>query len=139
MQLWKFDLGSKRITRETTPASATAAHTDLRSDTLYLASGAQIVPMHTGVLATGKWRSRELKLPSGKYYGFAWVRVNGDFAEGATVKLFAEGALVYTTPTITNGTPQRLPAGKARAWSIEIESKDRVTSLVVAGTAEELV
>lgn len=114
----------------------TAAYTDLLTDSLYTVAGGAIVPYTSGATDTAVWRSKRLVLVD--YPGFGWLRVNGQISTGVIVRLYAEGVLFYTTPSITNRNPVRLPAGKYRRWEIEMESKDRVTSLVIATTVEEL-
>lgn len=137
---YKFDIAGKRISTDTSMAGTPdALFADLATDTLYAAVGTEVQPMHGGVLAAATWRSRVIKDPFGLPTGFSWLRMNGALSAGAVVKLFADGALVYTTPTISNGEPRRLPAIMARAWEVEVSGTARVTSLVMSDTTEGLL
>lgn len=139
MKVWRFDLESKRISTDTVPTSGTAAYSDLLTDTLYVVSGATVLGMHMGAKSVGKWRGKPIKLPSGNHLGFAWLRLNGALSEGAVVRLYADGSLFYTTPPIVKRDPVRLPAGRFRSWEIELESKDRITSVAMGSTIGELL
>lgn len=117
----------------------TALHRDLLSDTLYGVNGAAIVAVNAGAGDSGVWRSGIVRVPGGIPTGFAWARLQGVFVDGAVLKLYADGVLVYTTPTIMNSDPVRLPDLMARSWEIELSSKDRITSLVVTDDTEALL
>lgn len=138
-QTYKFDMASKRISTDSTASAPGAVYSELLTDTLYAVIGTSITAMHAGALALGTWRSRLIKAQSGVPTGFAWIRLNGDLGAGAVVRLFADGALAYTTPTIASGEPLRLPARQARAWEVELSGLARVTSLVLADNTEALL
>jgi hypothetical protein len=70
---------------------------------------------------------------------FGWVRVNATFETGVVVRVYRDRVLTYTTPSIMSKDPVRLPPGKGKRWSFEIESADRITSFAVATTTGELV
>lgn len=135
MPLLMFDLESKRITRRPAALGATA-YTDLLTDTLYSVAETSVVPINSGALLTGKWRSPRFVLDA--YYGFAWLRLTGNFSTGAVVRLYVDGALFYTTPTILSNDPQRLPPGKHKRIELELESTDRITEMVITSTTDEL-
>jgi len=138
--IYKFDVASKRISTDNSSGTQPSAlYADLSTDTLYAAIGTTVKPMHGGALAGSVWRSKVVKAASGVPTGFAWVRLNGEMGAGSVVKLFADGALIYTTPTILNNEPQRLPDKMARAWEIELSGTDRITSLVVSDSTEGLL
>lgn len=137
--VYKFDLGSKKLSRETEPTTVNASFSDLGTDTLYVLGGTAISGLHGGAGRNGKWRSGEIKMPSGAVVGYAWGRLNGEFSTAATLRIYADGALFYTKSGIVSNEPFRLPAGRRRAWSLELESGGRITSMVVASTTEELV
>ena len=115
----------------------TAAFTDLLTDTLYIASGPAVVDFNGGTAATGLWKSKRIVIDG--YPGFGWLRVNGPTLTGVVVRIYRDGTLFYTTPSITTRNPVRLPAGRAKRWEVEMETVDRITSLVLATTVEELV
>ena len=137
--IYKFDVASKRISTDGSGATPDALFADLSTDTLYVGTGTTVKAMHAGTPAGSVWRSRMVKAPSGVPTGFAWLRVNGEFGAGSVVKLFADGTLAYTTPTITSNEPLRLPDTMARAWEIEVTGADRITSMVLSDTTEGLL
>lgn len=138
--IYKFDVASKSISKDDSAgATPDALFADLSTDTLYAVIGTAVLPMHGGSLAGSVWRSRVVKAPSGVSTGFAWLRLNGEMGAGSVVKLFADGALVYTTPTILNNEPLRVPDRMARAWEIELSGTDRITSMVLSDTTEGLL
>lgn len=114
----------------------TAAHTDLLTDTLYVAAGPGIVDFNGGAAATAVWKSKRLVIDG--YPGFGWLRVNGPALTGVVVRVYMDGALFYTTPSITTRNPVRIPHGRGKRWEVEMETSDRITSLVLATTVEEL-
>lgn len=138
--IYKFDVASRSISTDDSAASAPGAlFADLSTDTLYAVIGTAVRPMHGGVASGSIWRSRMVKAPSGVPTGFAWLRLNGLMSGGSVVKLYADGVLAYTTPTILNNDPRRLPDLMARAWEIELSGTDRITSLVVSDSTEALL
>lgn len=136
---FKFDMASKRISVDTSAPALSTLFADLSTDTLYAVTGTSVQAMHGGAGGTGVWRSRVFKAPSGVPTGFAWLRLTGDLVSGAVVKLYADGGLVYTSPSITDGEPRRLPDRMARAWEVELTGAARVTSLVAADDTEALL
>jgi hypothetical protein len=140
MQVFKFDVAGGKISRETTPTTAGAVHSDLSTDTAFVfVPGSGVLPLHSGAARPGKWRGRIIRVPSSSAVGFAWLRVNASFSAGVTVRIYGDGVLFYTTPVLMSNRPVRLPAGLRRGWEIEVESQDRVTSVAIASTTEELV
>ena len=135
MPLLMLDLESKRITTRPSALGATA-YTDLLTDTLYSVSTTSVVPINSGAVLTGLWRSARFVLDA--YYGFAWLRLTGNFSAGAVVRMYADGALVYTTPTILSADPIRLPAGRFKRVELELESADRFTNMTITSTTQEL-
>lgn len=136
--IYKFDVAGKQISTETAPSAPDALYADLKTDTLYASQGGTVKPVNGGTVNTAVWRSKVIKAPSGVPTGFSWIRANGALASGVTVKLYANGVLVYTTPPLT-GEPQRLPARMARSWEIEMTGAERVTTLVLSDNTEGLL
>jgi hypothetical protein len=131
-----FDLASRKLGRVELQADAVFA--DRITDTLYVANGTSITAVFgAGTRRTGKWKSGVLNVPEPT--GFAWLKVLGDQAAlvPVTVRWYGDGVLRYTA-TVTSITPVRLPAGEYTDHEIEIESKARVTSLVMASSTAEL-
>lgn len=138
--IYKFDVASKGISKDDSGGvTPDALFADLSTDTLYAAISTDVKPMHGGAAVGSKWRSRVVKAPSGVPTGFAWIRLNGEMGAGSVVKLYADGVLTYTTPTITSNDPLRLPDTMARAWEIELSGTDRITSMVVSDSTEGLL
>lgn len=141
---WGFTEG-KRVQLEFStgvePASGGGAdqigafYTDLLTDTLYAVDGTDIVPFISTGLRTAVWRSKKFVLPSAPTH--AWGRVNGLLTGTVIVRLYGDGILVDTT-TVDSRTPFRIPAKRARAWEIEIESTSQISSVTIASSTAEL-
>ena len=114
----------------------TAVYTDLLTDTMYFVRGVDIVPEMRGPALTGEWRSRIVVNPD--HPGFGWLRVNGDLGATAVVRVYADGALFYTSPALATRTPTRMPPGRFRKWEVEVESTARITDVILATSAAEL-
>lgn len=118
--------------------SITATFNDLLTDTLYVAIGPGVYPMLTGAPKLATWRSKVITLDN--FAGFGFLRVNGNLsAGGCVVRLYRDGVLFYTTPVITTRTPVRIPSGKARQWEVEVQSSDRIVSVEMATSLQELL
>lgn len=131
-----FDLASKKLGR--LDLTATAAYNDKLTDTLYVVNGTQILAVYGGTARrTGKWRSKRATLP--QQSALAWAMVYGDQSPAApvTLHLYGDGGLLHTA-TFTGLTPRRLPPGRWLEYEVEIESKARVTRVVLAGSTQEL-
>lgn len=112
-------------------------YTDLLTDTMYAIDGTSVVPFLSIGARTGTWRSKKIVLR--EHPPFAWLRVNGPFTYPVTVRIYADGVLWYTAPPISTREPVRLPAGRAKHWEIEVESRSDVTSVVLASNTEGLL
>ena len=131
-----FDLNTKKLGR--VDLQADAAMTELATDALFVASGAQILAVFGGsVRRSGRWKSGRMVMPAQS--GMAWLKVYGDQTADApaTLKWYGDGALRHTA-TVTSTAPQRLPMGRWLEHEIEIESAARVTRVVLAGDTQEL-
>ena len=135
MRVLRFDATARRISDLV--VDATAARQSLDADALYVASGTQLKAIDAGTRETATWRSRRFSMPNPE--GFGWAQINADFEEGVVLKLYVDGVLIYTSPTILSKEPFRLPAVKGRRWELELVSKDKVTSLEIAQAAQELM
>ncbi len=116
-------------------AEALGAHASLVLDTLFVVTGTDVVPLYTGDPVAGVWRSK--LIVQREQPGYAWLRVNGPFDDDVTVRTYVDGVL-FDTVTISDREPVRMPDGAYLRWEIELESTSRVTSVRLAGTAEEL-
>lgn len=137
MTCYRFDVVSRRVSHEAIADAATAAHAGLTTDRLFIKDGTAVKPIGDGIGATGVWRSKVFSF--GWPEGFGWAQVNGPLETGVVLRLYLDGTLAYTTPTITTSKPVRLPAKKGYHVMLEIESTDRVTGLAVAQAPTDLL
>lgn len=111
------------------------AYTDLLADEMFVVDGTTIVPFLSGATRrTGLWRSKAIVLD--EHPPFAWLAVEG-CEEGVLVRIYADGVLWFED-TLVSDDPVRLPPGQHREWQIEVESTERFSRIVLAGTAGEL-
>lgn len=131
-----FDLPSKKLGE--VDLWADAVFVDSFNDTMYVAQGTAIRAVFGAeARRTGKWKSGRQVLP--KFESLAWVQVYGDQTADAPVivRWFGDGVLRHTA-TLTDTKPQRLPAGRWVEHEVEVESKSRVTSVMLASSTGEL-
>ena len=114
--------------------SPTARHLDRATDTLYLVTGEDLVQLGAGPVETARWQSRIFVANEVPVMG--WARVDGDYP--LTLRVYGDGALVFASSPITSPEPFRLPAGRWREWSVELEGAVRGVSLGLAQSLEEL-
>ena len=132
---YALDLASGKLVKVALTASA--ARTDKYSDTLYIASGTNVIPVLSTGRMTGKWRSKLVVLP--RQEPFAWISALSDFSAPVVVRLYVDDNVSpFYTATLTSSTPQRLPPGRYKEWEIEVETTARVTEVVIASTTQEL-
>lgn len=127
------DLRSSRISTMT--IGATAAYSDLLTDTLYAVSGTSVLPLFQGAAMTGTWRSKVVV--GDRHVGFTCLKVESDFTAAVTVKMYGDGVLVHTA-TASSRAPQRLPAGRYREIEVEVTTSANVTGVVLATSMSEL-
>ncbi len=113
----------------------TAVTTELITDTMYAVASDDLFPMFDAAITTGEWKSKRFVVNG--FPAFGWGRLEGPFVS-ATMRLYADGALRYETPLITDTTPFRLPPGRCREIEIELEGTGRVTGVTLATTADEM-
>jgi hypothetical protein len=115
----------------------TALYVDKATDTLYYIDGTSIKAMFADKTSTrvGAYWTGIIQTP--KYDAMAWLQVDSTFANPVTVRWYADGALRYVATVATN-KPVRLPAGRYREHMVCIESSDRITSLTMASSTDEL-
>ena len=127
------DVLSGRIS--TMPLTASAAYSDLLTDTLYAAVDTSLIPLFAGSRTTGTWRSKRFTIPGRPAFNCA--RVESEFGASVTLKMYGDGALVHAG-TFNSLDMQRLPPGRYRDLEFEIESSAIVTGFVVATSPAEL-
>lgn len=111
-------------------------YTDLRTDTLYAVDGLEVAPLIASGVRMGTWRSGKFTFRSHPH--FAWLRLAGPAGNTATVRIYGDGALI-SSQVVQTQEPVRLPAHRARLWEVEVEGTKRLTSIVVATSAEVLI
>lgn len=133
----QLEFGTGIPTVDPTDGQIGTFYTDLRTDTLYAVDGTDIIPFIDAAepARTAVWRSRKFVLPYAPTH--AWGRVNGLLTGNVIVRLYGDGALI-STDTVSARTPFRIPAKRARAWEIEIESTSQISSATIASSAAEL-
>lgn len=129
------DLVARKIS--VSPSAGEAElYQDIRDDTLYGVVGTTVVPLLSGDLATGVYRTGVVVMDNHPH--FAWLRLEGPVT-AAVVRIYGDGVLRFTSGTISGGVPVRVPAFRAREWEVEVESDDRVTDVTLAGSTAELL
>lgn len=114
----------------------TAAHVDLKTDGLFLISGADIVQLHEGAGVSAIWRSRVFVLDAQP--SFSWIRVEGASpATPVTVRVYGDDALVFQG-ALSSNRAARIPARNCREWFVEIEAPFRVVEVALATSSEEM-
>lgn len=113
----------------------TAAYSDPRTDTLYLAQGGNIVRYNAGSPLTYAWRSKLFRLSAKTNFGVAAIEAS---AFPVTLKVYADGVLKQTK-TVTSRDPFKLKSGfKKTEWQFEISGTNEVRRLRVATSVDEL-
>lgn len=113
----------------------TAAYADARSDTLYIAKGANILRFNNGAPMTAVWRSRVFRTAYPVNMSVAAVDAE---SYPVTLRVYAEDQLRFTK-TVNSSASFTLPSGfRASNWQFEIESQSEVTRLRVATSMSEL-
>lgn len=133
-----FDLAAKKLGAVNSLTSATAAYVDRVADALYVVDGTAIKQVHgASTRLTGVWKSPLVVFPSQS--GLAWLKVLGLQSSDApaVLKWYADGALKHTV-SVTSIDPVRLPGGRYLEHEIQIESKARITAVMLAGNTQEL-
>lgn len=118
-----------------TTTAVTAAHTDPRTDTLYLAQDTNIVRFDVGSNQTFNWRSKVFRVPFSINFGVGQVVADG---YPVTLRVYADGVL-KATKTVTDNNVFRLPGGfRATDWQFEVEAATRVTLAGISTSIEEM-
>lgn len=113
-----------------------AFHADKAGDILYSVNGTSITAMFGGgTKRTGVYRTGIIN--TGLQQPLAWLQVDSDFAANVTIKWYGDGTLRHTA-TVTSIAPVRLPPGRYLEHEIEISTTARVTSVMLAGSTQEL-
>lgn len=116
-------------------AVVTAAYADARSDTLYVAKGANILRFNKGAAMTAVWRSRIFRTSYPVNMSVAAVDAE---AYPVTMRVYANDQL-RMTKTVTSDRAFTLPSGyRADNWQFELEAATEVTRLRVATSMAEL-
>lgn len=118
-----------------TASAITAAYSDARTDTLYLAQGTNIVRYNAGSALAYTWKSRPFRLAFPQNLGAAAIEAS---AFPVTLKVYADGVLKQTR-VVTSREPFKLKSGfKALEWQFELSGNTEVRRLRVASSVSEL-
>jgi hypothetical protein len=118
-----------------TATAVTAAYSDPRSGTLYLAQGTNLVRHDRGSALTYTWRSKKFRAPFAMNFGYAQVIAA---AYPVTLKVYADGAL-KSTKTVSSQEITTLPSGfRALDWELEVSGTSDITQLNMATSVEEI-
>lgn len=118
----------------TTASGASAAYTDMLTDTMYTVVSTTVLPMLSGSAQEGVWKSGVYTF--NEQPSFAWARVNGPFTSGS-LAVYADGATVRTV-TVSANTPVRLPDTRGREWSLQWTDTERAVRITLASSSAEL-
>jgi hypothetical protein len=125
--------GNRLQVKLTSPPAA--SYTDLLTDTLFVVSGTDVLPVHGGDVNEGRWRSKTFVLDEQPTFG--WARVEGEYP--VVVRFYGDGVLYYTSPSITSAKPFRIPARRFREWAVELVGSAPVVAVAVAQDVGELL
>lgn len=130
-----FDVESKKVS--TLDVVATAAFSDLSTDTLYVATGTSVIGLFGGgSMRTGTWRSGKIILPG--HAKMAWLQVESSFESPVTVRIYRDNSVLLVERVLTSIEPVRMPDGSYNQFEIEVTAACRVTRVVVAETTREI-
>ena len=116
---------------------ATAGHSDLESDKLFLVVGGSLVEFATGSSSSLTWRTKKFYVQRPINVGVAKLECES-YSPAPTFKLYADGVLKHTQ-TVTSANAFRLPAGyKANEFEIELSSSVAVNNVCVYESSEEI-
>jgi hypothetical protein len=130
-----LDFVAKKLGR--VDIAATAVHRDTLTDHLYAVSGTSIRKLFSEGRRLATWKSGIAQFPS--HAPLAWIQVDGDQSNftPVTVRWYGDGYLRHTA-VLTDTKPERLPPGRWLEHEIVVETKARVTKLLLAGDTQEL-
>lgn len=117
-----------------TATAVTAMYSDPRTDTLYLARGAEIVRFNAGTAMTYTWRSKKFRAPFHLNFSKGQVIADGP----VTLRLIADGVQRMQKVASGSGIFQ-LPSGfRGLDWEIELAGESKVTQVSIATSAQEI-
>jgi len=118
-----------------TATAVTAAYSDPRSGTLYLAQSTNLVRHDRGSALTYTWRSKKFRAPFAMNFGYAQVIAA---AYPVTLKVYADGSLKITK-SVASQEIFTLPSGfRALDWELEASGTSDITQLNMATSVEEI-
>lgn len=82
------------------------------------------------------WRSKPYRLPMPESFGAVRIETDGAVGETVSARIYADGVLIRTVTTPNSF--ERLPAGRAQTWQIELTGTATVFRVAVARTLQEL-
>lgn len=93
----------------------------------------------TGPTRAFRWRSKEFYVGKPRNLGAAQVFYRAQAGAAVTLRVWADGRLVYTNPTVQSERELTLPSGfRASTWQFEVESNVPVEQVCLATSKREL-
>ena len=137
---YQLNMSTGKLVTFDTTGTPSAFFNDPATDTLYSAEGTAIRGLFRDTVnrRTGRWRGKVMV--QGAQAGIGWQYVESDFEAPVGLLVVGDGATLANT-TFTSADkrkPRRMPAGRPLEVEMEISSSASVTSVVLAGTLEEL-
>lgn len=128
--------GASLVSSDINAAQAvTAAFSDPRTDTMYMAQNGNIVRYDRGSALTYTWRSKKFRAAFPMNFGYAQVLAD---AYPVTLKVYADGVL-KSTRSVGSQSPVTLPSGfRATDWELEVSGTANITQLNMATSVDEL-
>lgn len=132
---WALDFMAKKLGK--VDLNVSAVHHDILTDHLFAVAGDRVVKLFAGGRRTGTWRTGKLVMEA--QAPLAWLQVDGDQTglQPVTVRWYGDDVLRYTK-VLTDTEPVRLPPGRWLEHEVEVESKARLTKVVLASSTAEL-
>jgi hypothetical protein len=118
-----------------TSSVVSAAFSDPRTDTMYLAQDSNILRYDRGSSLTYTWRSKKFRAAFPMNFGYAQVLAS---AYPVTLNVYGDGSL-KTTKTVSGPDVVTLAGGfRALDWELEIIGSSTVTQLNMATSVDEI-
>jgi hypothetical protein len=130
-----FDFIARKISKRSAGAEV-ELYTDLSTDTMYKVVDTEVLPEFEGSYLSAVYTTGVVVLDNQPT--FAWLRIEGPVTS-AVAKIYGDGGLFFTTPTITGNSPVRVPSARFREWEIRVESAGRCTDVTLASSSAELL
>lgn len=113
----------------------TALYTDVRTDTLYMVQGGNIVRFNAGSALTYNWKSKTFRMPFPLNMGFGQLIAT---AYPVTMNVYGDGVL-RGTKTVSDNNVFKLPGGyRAQDYQIEVIGTSKVSQVNLATSTQDI-